>query len=102
MEIKMRSLGEVIDVVKGMGLDVTHAYDDLAFVTNNPFIVQIPDVNGIKVVKLFFNKDCDDEAIPAILTEFATLAKERGFATENAGRFEMTQKEDEKIELKFY
>jgi hypothetical protein len=102
MEVKIRSLGEVIDIVKEMGLEVTHAYDDLAFISHNSFLVQIPETGGEKLFKLFFNKECLESAIGGIVGEFSELAKKRGFRTEHAGRFEMTQKDDDQLELKFY
>lgn len=102
MDVKIRSLGEVIDIVKEMELEVTHAYEDLAFISHNSFLVQIPEVGGEKLFKLFFNKDCEENAIGGIVGQFAALAKKRGFKTENSGRFEMKQKEDAQLELRFY
>ena len=81
---------------------MTHAYEDLAFISHNSFLVQIPEAGGEKSFKLFFNKDCDESAIGGIVGQFAALSEQRGFKAENSGRFEMTQKEDDQLELRFY
>ncbi|WP_321403636.1 hypothetical protein [Maridesulfovibrio sp.] len=99
--MKLRPLGITKDILESIGLNITHTYDDLVFVENNPFLIQFDDENP-SYLKIFFHADCTDEAVSEIEKLLIDAASKRDFSIAISGRFDMEQKEGtEEIELKF-
>lgn len=100
MADSLRPLGEVREIVESVALEVTHAYDDLVFVSHNPFLIQFTDSAGL--IKLFFNVDIDPARAKELEVTLAEEAKERSLTLEIGGKYEMTQVEgQEEIEISF-
>ncbi len=80
---------------------ITYNYDDLVFIEHNPFIIQFDDEDS-KNLNLFFNVDCEQEAVEKLEAQLKNAALQREFTVTTSGKFEMKQKEDtEEIDIKF-
>lgn len=99
--MKPRPLGVTKDLLESIGLNITHAFDDLVFVEHNPFLIQFDD-RSPDTLKVFYNVDCPTEAASEIEKLLTDAAKQRDLLIDISGRFDMEQKEGtEEIELKF-
>lgn len=99
--MKPRPLGITKEILESIGLNITHAYDDLVFVEHNTFLIQFDDENPSSL-KIYFNVDCEAEAAKKIETLLNNAASQQDFSINKSGRFQMAQKDGtEEIELKF-
>lgn len=99
--MQLRPLGIAKEIIQATGLDVTYTYDDLVFIEHSPFIIQFNDKNP-KNLKLFFNRECEEDAARKIEEQLNNAAAEREFSITLSGEFEMKQKKgSDEIEIKF-
>lgn len=99
--MKLRPLGIAKEIIENTGLQVTYVYDDLIFVEHSPFLIQFDD-NDSKNLKLFFNVDCETDAVVKLTTQLKNAAKARDFIIQNSGKFEMKPKKgSDELEISF-
>ena len=99
--MKLRPLGIATEIIQATALNVTYNYDDLVFIEHNPFMIQFDDDNPNNL-NLFFNTDCEKQAVQELEVKLNSAAQERGFTITPCGKFEMTQKQGtEEIDIKF-
>ena len=98
--MKSRPLGIVKEIILAAGLRVTHTYDDLVFIEDNPVIIQFDDKNK-KNMNIYFNVDCKAAAAEKIESKLNEAATERDFTVTKTGEFEMGQKKGaDEIEIR--
>lgn len=95
-------LGPLMEIVSGMGLEVTYEYEDMAFISHNAFLVVLPPVGKPKHFKLYFNKDVNKEAMPAICTEFERLAAPLGCSCEYVGHYSLRPASDGMLDVEMF
>ena len=102
MSEELRPLGELIQVVEEMGLQVTHAYDDLVFVEHSAFLFQFVE-DGARQLKLYFNTECPEEDVEPLEKRMLAMAIPKKLDIRRSGSFSMKQKEgEENLELQFF
>lgn len=87
-ETKLRPLGDVVELVQAMGLNVTYAYDDLAFIEHNAFLFRFDE--GRKL-SLFFNEDCPEEDAKKLEQQIVSLSRKGNLSVNRRGIFSMKQ-----------
>ena len=60
MSVPHRPLGHIREVINAMGLEITHAFDDLVFIEHNAFLLQMEEIG--ENVSLYFNTESDESA----------------------------------------
>ncbi|MFW5734861.1 MAG: hypothetical protein ACOCWR_07370 [Oceanidesulfovibrio sp.] len=94
-----RPLGLVRDIMEAIGFEATYAYDDLVFASHNVYLVQFPETAG-GPLRIYFNRDCEEDAAYAIENAFTQEAEKSGLSAVRAGRYEISENEDdEEIEV---
>ncbi|TVM18234.1 hypothetical protein DPQ33_05620 [Oceanidesulfovibrio indonesiensis] len=94
-----RPLGLLREIMETIGLEATYAYDDLVFASHNVYLVQFPEDAGGSL-RLFFNKDCEEDTARAIENAFVQEAARRDLKAVRAGLYELiASEEDEEIEV---
>lgn len=80
-----RPLGLVRDMLAGMGLELTYAYEDLAFVEHNAFLLQFEDTG----VGLHVNAECPDDKLEGLVADTVRAGAAVGLAVVMRGRYEI-------------
>ncbi len=94
-----RPLGLLREIMETIGFEATYAYDDLVFASHNVYLVQFPEEAGAPL-RLFFNKECDQDAAYAIENAFIQEAAKRDLTAVRTGAYDLTTNEDdEEIEV---
>jgi hypothetical protein len=98
-----RELGRVRQfVTEAAGMDVTYAYDDLAFVENSPFLIRFDNVDK-RHVYCHFRQDCPSDSRERLFANLLSSALRNGMKLTLAGDFSMTCIDDnEEVEISFY
>ena len=100
MSSKERPLGEVIEVLEKIGAEISYAYDDLVFVNHSAYLIQFGEKH--KDINIFYNKECRDADIVVFKKDLEAAFKTKSFNVKKEGRFELIQKQNEELEIKFY
>ncbi len=100
MTIPYRPLGHISAVLEKMGLEVTYAYEDIVYVSHSAFILQMGEKG--EDVYFYFNIDSNEDDREEVVKQLTDAAVESGLNFIHNGLFEMTQKDEENVELKFY
>jgi hypothetical protein len=95
----MKPLGLVKQMIEAVGLEIAYAYDDLVFVSHNPFLVQFSEAPG--EVLVHFNAECPEEDAGRIFEALQRAGADVGLAVTRAGRYELTQGDEENMSLTF-
>ena len=80
-----RPLGLVRDMLASMGLELTYAYEDLAFVEHNAFLLQFEDTG----VGLHVNAECPDDELDDLVAAAVRAGSAVGLAVAMRGRYEI-------------
>lgn len=101
MTVPLRPLGYIRKLVNAVGLDITHAYEDLVYIEHNAFLLQMGDSG--EIVNLYFNTESDVEQRDTIADRLKTEGQARQLKIIRKGLFTMRQKSDgENIEIQFF
>ncbi|MFP4314696.1 MAG: hypothetical protein ACOC24_01190 [Desulfovibrionales bacterium] len=92
-----RHLGVLREIVEALGLEITYAYDDLVFVSHNPFLLQFGAPLG-----LYFNRQCPPEDADLLEKTLQNEAGSRGVTLQRKGWYAMEQSLEEEITLRFF
>ena len=102
MSEELRPLGELIQLVEEMDLQVTYAYDDMVFVEHSAFLFQFSG-NGGRQLKLYFNTECPSPDAEQLEQRILALAIPKKLTIRRCGTFSMKQQKDEEnLELQFF
>ena len=98
-EVIARPLGLVTALLADCGLEVTYAYDDLVFVQHSAFLLQFTDEP--KSLKMYINTECEQAVAEEVGQKIIDAHAEKAFSVMSAGKFTVSQNEDETIDLTF-
>lgn len=100
MTIPTKPLGIIKDLVEGVGLDVTYAYEDLIFIEHNAFILQMEE--NPEDIGVWFNTQSTEEDRPKILSQLQGQGKNLKLNVLQKGTFSMNgDGESEAIQIVF-
>ena len=99
MEIPYRPLGLIIEAIESMGLEVTHAYEDLVFVSHNAFLLRMGSKG--EMVHMYFNEESEPDKRPLLHEQLSSLGAERGLKILWSGTYTMEQRDDEHVDIHF-
>ena len=97
MDIPYMPLGHIKDMLSEIHLDVSHFYEDLIFVESNAFLIQMGEQG--KDITVYFNVDSTD--IATIVSDLSNVAARVGFDISWGGKFELVQKDDNQVDVRF-
>lgn len=98
--VPYRPLGHISAVMEKMNLEVTFAYENIVYVSHSAFILVMGEIG--EEVFLYFNIESNEEDRQEILRQLTEAATGSELSFIDSGFFEMNQKGQEEIELKFY
>ena len=99
MHVVEKPLGKITAILADLGLEVTYAYDDLVFVQHSAFLLQFTDKP--KSLKLYINTECEKEVAEEVGKKIIDGHAEKAFSVMTAGKFTITENDDETINIEF-
>jgi len=99
MNIPARPLGLIMNVVAKLGLKISYAYKDLAFVEENAFLFRMEDVP--ENISLFFNEAINRNEKGEIEDKIIKAGKEEGLTIICKGTFSIKEALNQKITILF-
>ena len=101
MNMSLRPLGKVRDIVQSTGLDISYAYDDLVFSDHSVFILRF-DNRVHEKLYLHFNTECNREEAEIFEISIVNSGKIGGIEIIKDKNFVLKQKEGkEEIDIEF-
>lgn len=100
MKIPHRALGLVREIVTELGHDVTYAYEDLIFIDHNAYLLQFTD--SPETLNLYFNVELSENEAAEMERNITGPAAKRNMGIERKGHYELAQKPDNNVEVKFF
>ncbi len=100
MNIPHRALGIVREIVTDLGHDLTYAYEDLIFIDHNAYLLQFTDSPA--TLNLYFNIELSEDDATEIEQNITDSAAKRSIGIDRKGHYELAQKSDDNIEVKFF
>ncbi len=100
MPVSYRPLGMIAEMIEQMDLKVTHAWEDLVFISHNAFLLKMGDRG--ELVYLYFNQESDPGRRDEIADQLTALAADRGLQVFNSGAYLMKPRDDEQIDIHFH
>ena len=101
MSVPYRPLGQIIDIVGDVGLEVTYNFDDLVYIQHNSFLLRMGEQG--EIVHLYFNTESDIQEREAITTQLQTAGEKREIHIMRSGTYTMTPiPEEENIQIEFH
>ena len=98
MSIPYAPINYVRELVSSLGLDVSHAYEDLAFVESNVILIKMGEEG--KDLTIYFNTECSDKAV--IVDKLSRKGIEIGFDIAWGGTFELQPNDDDTVDVRFF
>ncbi|MDF7807873.1 hypothetical protein P4E94_10530 [Pontiellaceae bacterium B12219] len=95
----IKPLGKITAILADLGLEVTYAYDDLVFVQECAFLLQFTEKPA--ALKLFINTECHPEEANTVASTIVIEFDKGGFTAEPAGKFTLTENDDQTVSLTF-
>ncbi len=99
MSIPVRPLGLIMNVANKLGLEISYAYDDLAFVDDNSFLFKMEESG--ENVSLFFNDTINKNECAHLEEKIIASGKEEGLTITNKGTFSIKEALNQKITILF-
>src|SRR5512138_1076908 len=90
MEIKIRPIGIVREIINESGLEITYAYDDLLFIENSILIIKFDDDDPSKI-GIYFSVDCDEMTGKDLFAKIKKSSLLRKMTAESLGKFRMEE-----------
>ncbi|HEY1405075.1 MAG TPA: hypothetical protein VF857_00560 [Spirochaetota bacterium] len=91
--LKFRNLGRVQQIVEeATGLEITHSYDDLAFVEHSAFLLRFDDSNADHFY-CYYNTECPEEEVKSISERLDSASQKNAMKCSHAGTFTLSQVE---------
>jgi len=101
MSVPYRPLGQIIDIVGDVGLEVTYTFDDLVYIQHNSFLLRMGEKG--EIVHLYFNTESDIEEREVITAELQNAGQKREIHILRSGTYTMTPiPEEENIQIEFH
>jgi hypothetical protein len=97
----LKPLGIIKEMLNGIGLEITHAYDDLIFIENNDFPLQMGKTG--EEVFLYFHADSSLEKRVDITNLLKECGRQYRFMIDRKGTYTVEQKTcRENLEIRFF
>ena len=101
LNIDLKPLGRVRNMIQAVSLDISYAYDDLVFVEPNAFLIRF-DLKDPSKIYIHFNVDCEEGEATRLLKALSQLATKEGLILVEECKYDMSSNEEtEEIELRF-
>lgn len=99
MALPYRPLGLVKEILDGLGIEVTYAYEDLVFLQHNPVLLQFGQVGEI----LFFhvNVETDETEADQLFAAIRSAADGQGITLVRRGRYRLSAGDNATLSLEF-
>jgi hypothetical protein len=95
-----RPITVLAEIVRQLGFDVTHAHEDLVFISNNLFIIRFSD--PIHNIEVYYNEDIEEERAVELMGRIDAAASDKGFTATYKGAYCMTESEDGIVSVEFF
>jgi hypothetical protein len=100
MNMPLRPLGAVLEMIESIGHDVTYVYDDLVFIEHNAYLLQFGKTGDH--LDLFFNMEVSDDDADTISENLIRSGRQKGFVIERKGHYELFPSQDENLQIRFF
>ena len=100
MNATHRPLGIVIEMLQVLGLDVTHQYEDLVFVSQNLFIMKFTD--DAVHIDLYFNEEIEEEKAQEVMGQLEALGELHGLNIAYKGAYALSENPDKTVSVEFF
>ncbi|MEJ2158025.1 MAG: hypothetical protein P8X96_22065 [Desulfobacteraceae bacterium] len=100
MNLPQRPLGTVVEILQLMGLDVTHQYEDLVFVSHSLFILKFTDDPAH--IDLYFNEEIEEEKAQELMGQLDALGTLHSLTIEYKGAYALSENSDESLSVEFF
>ena len=101
MAIPLKPLGIIKDMLDGIGLKITYAYDDLIFVEHDAFLLKLGDTG--EDVRLYFNTDAPVDKREDITNLLKECGRQYRFIVSQQGTYSIAaDAQNEELHLQFF
>ncbi len=100
MKPQHRPLGTIIEILQTLGIEVTHQYEDLVFVSNNLFVLKFTD--DAAHIDLYFNEEIEEEKAQEVMGQLAAVGELHGLAIAYKGAYALSENQDETVSVEFF
>ena len=95
-----RPLGTVIEILQALGMDVTHQFEDLVFVSNNLFVLKFTE--NAAQIHLYFNEDIEEEKAQEVMGQLETVGELHGLTILYKGAYALSENSDASLSVEFF
>ena len=100
MSTPHRPLGTVIGILQMLGMDVTHQYEDLVFVSRNLFILKFTDDPAC--IDLYFNERIEEEKAREVMGQMEAVGGLQGLTIAYKGAYALSEAQDDTLSVEFF
>ena len=100
MNTPRRPLGTIVEMLQHIGLDVTHEYEDLVFVSNNLFILRFTD--SASQIDLYFNEEIEEDKAQTLMGPLEVVGELHALAVVYKGAYSLVEGPDDSISVEFF
>ena len=93
-------VGKVMNWLEATGFSVSYFYDDLVFVESNAFLIHFDESNPPEI-QILTNTECDQVKAITLSKLLMAEAPKHELEPVLGGRFTLSQKNDEEIDIRF-
>lgn len=93
-------VGKVMNWLEAAGFTVSYFYEDLVFVESNAFLIRFGESDPPEI-QIHINSECDSEKSSELEILLLEEATKHEIKPVSAGRFTLSQKNDEEIDIRF-
>ena len=95
----LKKLGIVKNIVEAVGMNITHAYEDLVFLEHNAFLLQFTD-NSDQLL-IHWNSEADRAALQDTVTLLQGTAENHAMTFIIGSDYSISQADDENLKIEF-
>lgn len=100
MNIPLRPISRVRDLLIGIGQEMSYAYEDLVFPNHSAFLLQMGDKGQDLFVH--FNIDSPLESRPEILNLLKSAGADQGLKVRFKGTFTLEENGSKELQIRFF
>lgn len=95
----LKKLGVVKNILDSVGMDMSHAYDDLIFLDHNAFLLQFTDEEDAVIIHC--NAEADRASLQKVITILKGAALTHKMTFIDGGDYSLSQVDDENVQVEF-
>lgn len=99
MQMGLKPLGVVKEIVESVGIGIAYAYDDLVFVDHNAFILQFSEQDNEMLWHL--NVEANESEVEKSIGLLNVASLERDIVIKRGRYYSLAQTDDENVRLEF-